>query len=92
MLTYRILSFQNFSVIDTRLSDFHEMTVTVLRSYLQKAEPKIMMYKDYKKFSNKELRLIINTENENLQNSNNTSLNSLINVCEKASEKVPSLK
>ena len=43
-------SFQNSCVIDTGLSDFHEMTVT-------------LMYQDYKNFSNNELRLIINTKN-----------------------------
>ena len=36
MLTNRNRSFQNSSVTDTGLSDFHKMTVTVLRSYLNK--------------------------------------------------------
>ena len=31
MLTNRQHSFQNYSVIDSGLSDFHKMTVTVLR-------------------------------------------------------------
>ena len=34
-------SFQNSRVIDTGLSDFHMMTVTVLRSYFPKVEPKL---------------------------------------------------
>ena len=35
-LTNRKRSFQNSCVIDTGLSDFHKMTVTVLRSHLHK--------------------------------------------------------
>ena len=56
MLTNRQHSFQNSCVIDTELSDFHKMTVTVLRS-----EPKIVMYWDCKNFSNNDCRLIIDT-------------------------------
>ena len=36
ILTNRNRSLQNFCVIDTGLSDFHKMTVTILRSYLNK--------------------------------------------------------
>ena len=52
MLTNRPRSFQNSCVIVTGLFDFHKMTVTVLRSYSLKVEPKIIMYQDYKKFPN----------------------------------------
>ena len=52
MLTNRQRSFQNSCVVDTGLSDFHRMTVTVLRSYFIKVEPKIIMYRDHKSFSN----------------------------------------
>ena len=50
MLTNRQHGFQNFCVIETGFSDFHQMTVTVLGSYFLKAEPKIIMYRNYKKF------------------------------------------
>ena len=72
MLTNRQRNFQNFCVIKTGLCDFHQMTVTVLRSYFLKAEPKIIMYRNYKKISNNEFRSIINTKNENLWNSFDT--------------------
>ena len=68
------------------------MAVTVLRSYFLKAEPKIIMYRDYEKFSNNEFRSIINTNNENLQNSNDTSLSSFMHVCKEAFDKVAPLK
>ena len=38
MLTKRQRSFQNSRVIDTGLSDFHKMTVTVLRSAMCRGE------------------------------------------------------
>ena len=88
MLTNRQRSFQNSSVIDTGLS--HDCNWTI--SYFQKAEPKIIMYRDYKKFSNNEFRSIINTKNENLQNSNDTSLSPFMNVCRGALDKVAPLK
>ena len=50
MLTNRQHSFQNFGVIGTELSDFHKMTVAVLRPYFVKVELKIIMYRDYKHF------------------------------------------
>ena len=74
------------------MPDFHKMTVTVLRSYFLKAEPKITMYRDYKKFSNNEFRSFINTNNGNLQNSNDISLSSFMYVCKEVLDKVSPLK
>ena len=42
--------FQNSSVIETGLSDFHKMVVTVMN--FRKLEPKIINYRNYKYFSN----------------------------------------
>ena len=50
------------------------------------------MYRDYKKCSNNGFRSIINTNNGDLQNSNDTSLSSFMNVCLEALDKVASLK
>ena len=52
MLTNRKRSFPNSCVIDTRLSDFHKITITKLRSHLNKLGPQINHYRDYKNFSN----------------------------------------
>ena len=49
-------SFQPSCTIDTGLSDFHRITVTVLKTYLKKQWPNIIMYRDYKKFSNQIFR------------------------------------
>ena len=42
MLTNRNRSFQNSRVTDTELPDFHKMTVTTIRSHLNKLGPKII--------------------------------------------------
>ena len=49
-------SFQNSCVFETGLSDFHHMTVTVLKTTFKKQGPKIITYRDYKDFSNELFR------------------------------------
>ena len=51
ILTNRYRSFQNTHVIETGLSDFHKMTVTVLKTFFEKKKPKIISYRDYKSFT-----------------------------------------
>ena len=36
----------------TGLSDFHKMTVTVMKTTFQKLDPKIIHYRDYRKYCN----------------------------------------
>ena len=90
MLTYRNRSFQNACVIDTGLSDFHKMTVTVLRSHLNKLGPKIIHYRDYKNFSNDAFRSELAIENGNLQNFN--ELDSLLAKCKNVLNRTTPLK
>ena len=52
MLTNKPRFFKNSRVLETRLSDFHKMTFTVTRTYFVKQTPKVVYYRDYKKFSN----------------------------------------
>ena len=42
--------FQNTKPVETGLSDFHKMTVTVLKTAFKKSLPKIITYRDYKTF------------------------------------------
>ena len=56
ILTNRHQSFQNSSVIETGLSDFHKLTITVLKTTLRKKPPKIISYRNYKKFSQLKFR------------------------------------
>ena len=53
-LTNSYWSFHNSCAIETGLSDFHKMTVTVMKSYFHKKESKIMKYRDYSNFFNEE--------------------------------------
>ena len=52
-------SFQNSCVIQTGLSDFHKMIVTVMKTSYRKIEPKVMNYRDYKSFSNEGFRELL---------------------------------
>ena len=52
MVTNKPRFFKTSSVLETGLSDFHKMILTVMRSYLVKQTQKVVYYLDYKKFSN----------------------------------------
>ena len=65
--------FQSTCVIETRMSDFHLMTVTVMRKTFKKLSPRIISYRSYKDFSNERFRdcLVNNLSNEILSNNDN---------------------
>ena len=84
MLTNRHRSFLNSCVIETGLPDFHKMTVTVLRSFLKKAKPKVIFYKNYKNFANYNYRSFIEELSRNLNITNNTALDSFLDICREA--------
>ena len=54
ILTNRQKCFQNSTIIETGLSDFHKLTITVLKSYFKKMKPKELIYHDFKNFSNQQ--------------------------------------
>ena len=56
ILTNRSISFQNSGVIETGLSDFHKLVVTVMKTTFKKSKPKIITYRSYKSFSNDRFR------------------------------------
>ena len=43
---------QSANVIETRLSDFHKIVITIIKTTLRKLKPKIINYREYKIFSN----------------------------------------
>ena len=49
-------SFQNSCVIETGLSDFHKVIVTVMKASYRKIEPRFINYRDCKSFSNQGFR------------------------------------
>ena len=52
ILTNRKKSFQSAHTIETGLSDWHKMAVTVMKTYFKKQSPKVIYYRNYKNFSN----------------------------------------
>ena len=49
-------SCQNSCTIETGLSDFHEVIVTILKIYFQKREAKVINYIGYRNLANEEFR------------------------------------
>ena len=52
LLTNFSKNFRNSCVIETGLSDFHKMLVTVMKTNFRKLELKILNYRNYRYFSN----------------------------------------
>ena len=75
-------SFQNSCVIETGLSDFHTMIVTVIKTFYRRIEPRVINYLDYKSFSNEGFResLLENIKGKLSENSDK-SFDNIINTC-----------
>ena len=86
MLTNSPDSYQNSCAIETGLSDFHKMTVTVLKTFFQKKGPKVISYRDYKNYSNDIFRQLINDDFNVLHQTSNEHqpLQTYLNVCIRA--------
>ena len=56
ILTNHPKCFQHSGVYETGLSDFHRFTLTVLKVFHSKQNPKIIQYRDYKNFTNEHFR------------------------------------
>ena len=50
-ITNSYRSFQKTTTVSTGLSDFHKMTVTVLKTTFSKSDPKTIIYRDYSSYS-----------------------------------------
>ena len=49
-LTNSVQSFQNTTTVATGLSDFHKMSVTVLKTTFPRASPRVNYYRDHRNF------------------------------------------
>ena len=56
ILTNKPLYFQTTTVVETGISDFHKLTLTIIKSTLPKLESKIFHYRNYKNFDNQTVR------------------------------------
>ena len=68
ILTNDPRTFQSTCVIETGLSDFHLMTLTIMRKTFKNQRPRIINYRSFKHFSNEEFRksLIDNLSNQKM--------------------------
>ena len=66
MLTNKKLSFQNSMTLETGLSDFHKMTITVLKRYFKKKPPITITYRDLKFFDPSKFRKDIRNQLEQI--------------------------
>ena len=75
-------NFQCSSAIETGLSDFHKMIVTVFKTTFQRIPAKIRNYRDYRDFNNDSFRecLITDLAKENIGDGD---LNKFIETCHK---------
>ena len=82
ILTSNPYSFHNSCAIEVGLSDFHEIIITVKKTTFQKMKPKIVLYRDYIKFSNDNFRkkLLMNLSMESI-GTNTNSLENFPQLC-----------
>ena len=52
ILTNKAKSFQSTSVMETGLSNFHRMTISILKKHFRKLPPKVIGCRDFKNFEN----------------------------------------
>ena len=50
MLTNKLRCFQNTTVFETGLSDFHWLFLTLMKTHIPRLKPKMIRYRSYKKF------------------------------------------
>ena len=82
MLTNSNRSLQNSCTIETGLSDFHKMIVTVFKIYFQKRKEKVINYRDYRNFSNEKFRQqALKDILETTQNDDVASYKSFLSIC-----------
>ena len=55
-------SFQRSNVFETGLSDFHKLTITVLKQYIPKQKPMVMIYRNYQNFQDEIFRAELDNE------------------------------
>ena len=61
-LTNRPKSFHGTRTLETGLSDFDKMVITILKLHYKKQKPKIIQYRKYKNFSNDSFKSDLNNE------------------------------
>ena len=93
ILTNSPYSFQNSCVIETGLSDFHKMTVSVMKTTFKKLKPKIANYRDYSGFSNDNFgKNLLHNLSLEIINTNSNGLEKFLQICIKTFDKMAPIK
>ena len=84
MLTNKLRSFKHSCVIEISLSDFHMMTVTVMKATFDKLQLRLVNYRDYKYFENCRFRadLLSESSKANIEE-NEKELSDFPNTCKR---------
>ena len=82
IITNRPRSFHGSYIIQTGLSDFNKMTTTVMKMYFKKQGPRVIHYRDYKRFNTQSFRQDI-FPNLHEENVNINQLEKFLNVFKK---------
>ena len=61
-LTNRQQCFQRTHAIETGISDFHKMVVTVMKTHYKKQKPKTIQYRKYKHFHEQSFNFEVNNK------------------------------
>ena len=69
-ITNRPNSFQNTNIVNVGCSDFHKMTITVMKTKFKKLDPKEITYRNYKDFDELVFKDDLRAELESYQQSN----------------------
>ena len=85
ILTNSHLSFQGSCVVETGLSDFHRMVVTIMKTAFQKLPPKIRTYRNYNKFYNRKFQETV--VKESLTNTWNNDVSNFIDISMRSLDK-----
>ena len=89
MLTNKQERFLKANTIETGLSDFHKMVVSVFKTSFKKQKPKIVTYRDYKCFDNEKFRESLITY---LSTGKNISYDAFENLVLQALDKMAPIK
>ena len=82
ILTNNPKCFESSCVVGTGLSDFHRMTVTVMKTIFKKFEPRIIHYRDYKNFQSDQYRDELTLKLSNIVSKTNSKrLNEFLSIC-----------
>ena len=84
MLTNKPQCFKHSCVIETGLSDFHRMTITVMKATFEKLQPRVVNYRDYKYFENCRFRADLLSELIKVDiEENEEGLSDFLNTCKR---------